>query len=118
MAGAIVDLTSKGNCPHQTGQLTLTATGSRVKVDNQAVTLISDQFQVQPGCSFQVPVGAGTKPQPCTTGRWTLAATRVTVQGQAVVIQQPSPLGICQSAEQIPAGPPTLTKTQTRVTAT
>jgi hypothetical protein len=117
MAGPIVDLTSKGTCPHQLGQLTLTATGTRVTVGGQAVTLMSDQFSVG-SCPFQVPVGAGTKPQPCVTGRWTLAATRVTVQGQAVVIMQPSPLGICQSAEQIPAGPPTLTKTQTRVKAT
>ena len=56
------------------------------------------------GCPFQVPVGAGTKPQPCVKVQWPVPATRVKVDGQPVLLQTST--GLCQSAEQIPQGPP------------
>jgi hypothetical protein len=60
-----------------------------------------------------VPVGAGTKPQPCVKVQWATPATRVKVLGQPVLLQSSS--GVCQSAEQIPQGAPVIAATQTRV---
>jgi hypothetical protein len=76
------------------------------------VATLSD-IGVVAGCVFTVPPG---KPQPCVTARWFVPATRVLVNGQPALIQ--SSTGLCQSAEQIPGGPPTITSTQTRVIAT
>jgi len=64
------------------------------------------------GCPFTIP---GPKPQPCVTIRWAPAA-RVFINGQPAVVQVPGPgQGICQSAEQIPQGPPVVAAVQTRV---
>jgi hypothetical protein len=43
-------------------------------------------------------------------------ATRVFVNGQPVILQTST--GLCQSAEQIPQGPPTIVATQPRVIGT
>ncbi|WP_217995211.1 hypothetical protein, partial [Methylogaea oryzae] len=66
---------------------------------------------------FQIPVGAGTKPQPCVTVKWLMPSTRFLVGGQPVALL-PAPgagPGLCQSAEQIPQGPPMVSTVQTRV---
>lgn len=76
---------------------------------------------VAPGCPFQVPVPGGTKPQPCATIRWDNISTRVQVMGMPVFLQAaPSGAGngICQSAELIQQGVPTVNSVQPRVTAT
>jgi hypothetical protein len=72
------------------------------------------------GCPFQIPVGAGTKPQPCVTVKWGVPSTRVMVMGQpAAVVASPGPgPAVCQSPEQIPNGPPIVSTFQTRVIAT
>jgi hypothetical protein len=71
-------------------------------------------------CPFQVPIGTGTKPQPCVIVEWANVSIRVTVMGQALYLQSsPGPgNGLCKSAEQIPQGAPTVKKLQTRVIAT
>jgi hypothetical protein len=79
------------------------------------VATIGDNYSVA-GCPFQIPIGTGTKPQPCVSLRWIAPAVRVKVGGQPVVLQASS--GICQSAEQIPQGPPTVVSTQMRVKGT
>jgi hypothetical protein len=99
------------NCPHG-GQASITSTNQRVKVNGMAVALVNDLTTVA-GCAFQVPIGTGTKPQPCVKVQWTVPATRVKVMGQFVLLQSSS--GLCQSAEQIPQGPPLVATTQTRV---
>jgi hypothetical protein len=114
MPGFIVHMGAGIQCPHG-AQASIMAPSPRVKVAGNAVALLSDPTTIA-GCPFQVPVGAGTKPQPCVTARWLVGSTRVKVMGQPVVLQTSG--GICQSAEQIPAGPPTVNTTQTRVTAT
>jgi hypothetical protein len=70
------------------------------------------------GCPFQVPIGTGTKPQPCVKVQWTLVSTRVQINGQPVLLQPaPGPgSGVCQSVEQIPQGPPVVNVIQQRVT--
>lgn len=117
MAGAniVVATTTQGQCPHVIGKLQVSASQQQVKAGGQAVVTLSDTFKVS-NCPYQVPVGAGTKLQPCVTGTWLGPATKVRVNGQPVILQTSG--GICQSADQIPAGPPKVISTQQRVSAT
>ena len=77
-------------------------------VSGQPVATLSDMYLVA-GCPFVV----GPKPQPCVKVQWLVGAARVMVGGQPALLQT-SP-GLCQSAEQIPAGPPTVIAGQVRV---
>jgi hypothetical protein len=110
----VVASATQATCPHG-GTVNVTGTNTRVKAGGQAVIVVSDTFTVA-GCPFQIRVPGGTKPQPGVTGSWLQPATRVTAGGQPVILQTSS--GLCRSAEQIPAGPPSVSQTQTRVTAT
>lgn len=101
-------------CPHGAPAQVI-STNARVLVSGQPVALAADTYLVS-GCPFQVPVGAGTKPQPCLTLRWIAPAVRVTVLGQPVVAATST--GLALSAEQIPQGPPVVTATQPRVVVT
>ena len=90
----------------------------RVLVSGQPVATLANMLTVA-GCPFQIPVGAGTKPQPCVRVQWSLLSARVLVAGQPALLQAaPGPgAALCQSAEQIPQGPPMVTTFQTRVLA-
>jgi hypothetical protein len=48
--------------------------------------------------------------------KWLVPALRVKVMGQPVILQTSA--GLCQSVEQIPQGPPSVTVAQTRVVGT
>jgi hypothetical protein len=91
----------------------------RVLVSGQPVAPFSTVITVA-GCPFQIPVGLGTKPQPCVTVKWLMPSTRVLVMGQpAAVVAAPGPgPALCLSVEQIPAGPPIVSMVQIRVIAT
>jgi hypothetical protein len=95
-------------CPHG-GTVSLSTSQADVTVDGSPVLLESDQHGVS-GCPFQVPIGTGTKPQPCTTVRWQLGATQCRVNGTGILTQ--SSIGMCYSAEQIPQGPAVVSYTQ------
>jgi hypothetical protein len=95
-------------CPHG-GRASPIPAQSRVTVGGDPVDALSDQYTVT-GCPFTLPNG---KPQPCVTVRWVTPSARVTVGG-AQALDQGS-VGICQSAEQIPQGPPTVSVVQQRV---
>lgn len=101
-------------CPHM-GTISVTPGQPRVKLSGQPVATMADAYLVA-GCPFQIPVGAGTKPQPCVRVQWTVPAARVRSGGQPWIVQQS--VGLCLSAEQIPQGPPQVLVTQTRVRAT
>jgi hypothetical protein len=94
-------------CPHA-GSVSVVTSNTRVFVSNQPVASQGDNFIVA-GCPFVV----GTKPQPCITARWIIPAARIRINGQPAILQAST--GLCQSAEQIPQGPPTVVSTQTRV---
>ena len=111
MPGFLVTTASSVQCPHA-ARATISSSNVRVKAGGTPVALQSDVTTVA-GCPFQVPIGTGTKPQPCITVRWLVPATRVRVGGTPILLQSSS--GLCQSAEQIPQGPPTIVQTQTRV---
>ena len=114
MPGFLLHVGAVALCPHG-GQVSIISSNTRVLVSGQPVATFSDTYTVA-GCPFQVPVPGGTKPQPCVKVQWLVPATRVFVNGQPAILQTSS--GICQSAEQIPQGPPTVAVTQVRASGT
>ena len=114
MPGFLYHVGATASCTHQ-APVTTVSTNARVMVSGQPVATISDTSTVA-GCPFQIPIGTGTKPQPCVRIQWTMPATRILVNGQPPLLQTST--GLCLSAEQIPQGPPTITVTQTRVMGT
>jgi uncharacterized Zn-binding protein involved in type VI secretion len=114
MSNPIVTSSTSAICQHG-AQVSIISSNTRVTVAGAAVAVLNDQYTVS-GCPFQVPVGAGTKPQPCIKIQWIAAATRVRVGGQPVILQSSS--GLCLSAEQIPQGSPSVVMVQPRVKGT
>ncbi len=108
MPGPLFHVGAAAICPHA-GQVSVMSTNTRVLVSGQPVATFGDTYTVA-GCVFTVPPG---KPQPCVKVQWLVPATRVLVNGQPAILQ--TSVGLCQSAEQIPAGPPTVIATQPRV---
>lgn len=98
-------------CPHG-GQVSIIPSSARVSAGGQPVATMADTYLVA-GCAFTVPPG---KPQPCVKVQWLVPALRVFVGGQPAILQTST--GICQSAEQIPQGPPTVLVTQVRASGT
>lgn len=107
MPGFLFHVGASAICPHG-GQVQVISTNTRVLVNGTPVATMGDTYMVA-GCVFTV----GPKPQPCVLVRWLVPATRVLINGQPAILQLST--GLCQSAEQIPAGPPTVVATQTRV---
>ena len=110
MASELFHVSASAQCPHQSGQVQVVSTNTRVKVSGQAVATVVDTFTIA-GC----PQPASNLP-PCATVRWTVAATRVKVMGNAVVLK--SSQGTVFTAAQAPQGPPSITVTQSRVKGT
>jgi uncharacterized Zn-binding protein involved in type VI secretion len=101
-------------CTHG-GPANIIPTQPRVLVTGMPVALMTDQIVVA-GCAFTIP---GPKPQPCVLVKWLMPSARVLINGQpAMVIPAPGTgPGLCQSAEQIPQGPPIVGTVQSRVIA-
>lgn len=116
MPGLLMHVNAVMQCTHG-AKATIAPSQPRVVVGGQPVATMVSMIAVA-GCPFQIPVPGGTKPQPCMTVKWTMPSTRFLVGGQpAALVPAPGPgPGICQSAEQIPQGPPTVSTVQTRVT--
>lgn len=110
MPGPVLHSGAIATCPHA-GPLTIIASSARVQVSGMPAGLLTDAGQVA-GCAFVV----GVKPQPCVTTKWIAAATRVVSNGVPLLINPP--VAVCLSADQIPAGPPIIMSSQTRVIAT
>jgi hypothetical protein len=108
MPGFLYQVGASAICPHG-GQVSAAPGNLRVKLGGQPATTLADTFTVA-GCAFTVP---GPKPQPCVLVRWMVPATRVRMGGNPAILQTST--GLCQSAEQIPQGPPTAITTQVRV---
>lgn len=117
MPGLMLHVGATMQCTHG-APATIAPSQPRVLVSGQPVATLPAQIVVA-GCPFQIPVGAGTKPQPCVLVKWLNVSSRVMVMGQPVLLQAaPGPgAGICQSAEQIPQGPPVVGAVQPRVIA-
>jgi hypothetical protein len=111
MPGLLLHVGASAICPHG-GQVTIIPSSPRVLVSNQPVATFADTTLVA-GCAFTLPNG---KPQPCIKVQWLVPALRVMVNQQPALLQTSTAL--CQSAEQIPAGPPTVIAGQIRVKGT
>ena len=109
MGSPLLHVGATAMCPHG-GQVSTIPSSPRVVAGGQPVATMGDTFLVA-GCAFTVPPG---KPQPCVKVQWLVPATRVRVGGQFAILQSSS--GLCQSAEQIPGGPPSVTVVQQRAT--
>lgn len=114
MPGPCVHTGAVATCPHGAPVQTVVA-APRVLVSGAPAATSLDVFTVA-GCPFQIPVGPGTKPQPCVKVLWPVPAARVLIGGRPAVTALSG--GLCQSVEQIPAGPPVVSTTQLRVVAT
>jgi hypothetical protein len=108
MPGFLFHVGASAICPHG-GQISTTSSNTRVLVSNQAVATSADLSTVA-GCAYTLPNG---KPQPCVKVQWLVPAARVMVNRQPALLQTSTAL--CQSAEQIPQGPPTVIAGQMRV---
>ncbi|HUP43070.1 MAG TPA: hypothetical protein VM599_07665 [Thermoanaerobaculia bacterium] len=111
MPGFLYHVGATAICPHG-GQVSVVPSSPRVLLGGQPVATMGDTYPIA-GCAFTVPPG---KPQPCVTVRWLVPAVRVRVGRQPAILQ--SSTGLCQSAEQIPQGPPSVVVTQIRVRGT
>lgn len=111
MSGFLYHVGATAICPHG-GQVSVIPTSPRVFVGGQPVATMGDQYLIG-GCAFTIP---GPKPQPCVRVQWLVPAARVLAGGRPVLLQ--SSTGLCQSAEQIPQGPPSVVATQPRVRGT
>ncbi|MDG2527889.1 hypothetical protein [Caulobacter endophyticus] len=113
MPGPILHVGLVATCPH--GAPMSVAPGEpRVMLSGQPAATMADLYTIG-GCPFQVPAGPSTKPQPCVKVQYTGPAARVLANGKPVMLG--TSIGISQSIEQIPAGPPTVSVFQTRVVA-
>lgn len=115
MSGFLVHLGSITNCLHGGAVTTPPPSPPRVFVNFTQPVLSMKEIHAVAGCLFQIPVGFGTKPQPCVTIR-VQPATRVFINGSPAATFTPTTLGY--SAEQIPQGPPNAGLIQKRVIAT
>jgi uncharacterized Zn-binding protein involved in type VI secretion len=111
MPGPLLHVGAVGSCPHAMGQLSIISSNARVMVSGQPVATASDPCIIA-GCAFTI----SGKPQPCTTSKTLAPATRVLING-APALLLPGP-HLCQSADQIPAGPPIVSVCQVRVVGT
>jgi hypothetical protein len=106
MPGFLVQVGAQVLCAHA-GQATPTVPNPRVTVSGQPTVLLSTPYMVA-GCAFPPPPTANG---PCVTGQWLVGTTRVTSNGQPLLVQ--SSQGICA-----PTGTPLLiVVTQMRVSA-
>lgn len=110
MPGFLVHVGATAICPHG-GQVSVVSTNSRVLVSGQQAATMGDTYLIA-GCAFNI----SGSPHPCVKVQWLVPASRVLVNGQAVILQTST--GICQSADQTPQGPPNIVTTQMRVRGT
>jgi Domain of unknown function (DUF4280) len=107
MPGFLVHVGATVLCSHA-GQAQPTAPNAHVTVTGQPTVTISGPYTVA-GCTLPPPPAANG---PCVTAQWVTGSTRVTSNGQPLVLLDSQ--AICA-----PSGTPLMiTVTQTRVTAT
>jgi hypothetical protein len=106
MPGFVVHVGAQVLCSHA-GQATPTVPNPRVTVGGQPTILLTTPYVIA-GCTFPPPPAANG---PCVTAQWLIGTTRVTSNGQPLLVQ--SSQGICA-----PTGTPLLiVVTQMRVSA-
>jgi hypothetical protein len=104
MPGFLVHFGATVTCAHA-GQAQPVATSPRVSLNGMPAVTLADSYVIA-GCPFVTPSGNG----PCVTAQWVLAATRITSEGQPLVLLDSQ--AICAPT----ATPLLILSTQTRVT--
>ena len=104
MAGALLTTQTVMLCPHG-GHVQAVTTNTAATIDGAPLLLAADHLPVV-GCAFALP---GPKPSPCVRVRWLRGSGTTTVQGRAVLTA--ASVGLCESAEGAPQGPPVLVST-------
>jgi len=92
-------------CPHG-GTLQLSTSNTMAIILSAPAMLVTDVHSISQ-CPFTLPSG---KPQPCVIARWLTGATLAKLWGIPMLLQ--NSVGLCLSAEQIPAGPPVVVQVQ------
>jgi len=116
MPGNLLHVGAIVQCTHA-ATATIAPSQTRVLTPSGPVATLADLISVA-GCPFQVPIGTGTKPQPCVKVQWLMISGRCQANGQPLLLATPgSGGGICQSVEQIPQGPPIVGSVQLRAIA-
>ena len=106
MPGFLLHVGAQVQCLHA-GQAQPTVPNPRVTVNGQPTVTMTAPYVVA-GCPFFI----GTAPSPCLTAQWVTAATRLTSNGQPLLLLDSQ--AICA-----PNGTPlVILVTQTRVTGT
>jgi len=106
MPGFLLHVGAQVLCSHA-GQATPTVPNPRVTVSGQPTVLMSTPYVVA-GCTLPPPTAANG---PCVSGQWLAGTTRVTSNGQPLLVQGSA--SVCA-----PTGTPMIiTVTQTRVSA-
>ena len=111
MPGFLLHVGASVKCPHA-GTVGGVPAFPKVLVGGQVALTATDQWPVV-GCAITVPPG---KPQPCVLTRWTGPATKVLINMKPAVLSLS--IGVCQSAEQAPQGPPIVASSQVKVSGT
>jgi hypothetical protein len=110
MADFLLQVGASAMCPHG-APIQVVPSQAKVLLGGMPAATASDQFVIA-GCAFTTPV---PKPQPCVTATFA-PAVKVSFGGKPAVLKAGGI--ICQSAEQIPQGPPSVSATQVKVRAT
>jgi hypothetical protein len=110
MPGPALHVGAGMTCPHG-APIQVVTSNARVVVSGTPAATFADTFPIV-GCPFQVPIGTGTKPQPCVRVQWLVPAVRVLINGQPALMATST--GLCLSAEGIPQGAPVVSVTQPR----
>ncbi len=106
MPGFLLHVGAQVLCSHG-GQATPTAPNPRVTVSGQPTVLITAPYVVA-GCTLPPPPAANG---PCVTAQWVTGTTRVTSNGQPLLVQS-------SQAIAVPTGTPLIiVATQTRASA-
>ena len=108
MPGFLLHVGANVKCPHA-GTVTGAPSFPKVLVSGQVALTSFDMWAIA-GCTFTVPP---SKPQPCVIVRWTGPATKVLIDKKPAVLSLS--MGMCQSAEQAPQGPPIVASSQVKV---
>jgi hypothetical protein len=114
MPGPVLHVGAGISCPHA-APASVVPGSPRVLINGSPVATMANTYPVA-GCPFQIPIGTGTKPQPCIKLQWVVPAVRVQVMGAPVVLATSSGFGT--SAEGMPQGPSVVAAVQPRVVAT
>lgn len=91
MPGFLLHVGAQVQCLHA-GIAQPTAVNTRVLVSGQPTVALSSQYTIA-GCTLPPPPGANG---PCVTAQWTTAATRITSNGQPLLLQDSQ--AICASS--------------------